>query len=558
VAPKIKILPAEVLEKIAAGEVIERPASVVKELVENSLDAGSSVVTVEIEEGGRKRITVMDDGEGMTREDAILAIERYATSKVYEEGDLDAIQTLGFRGEALPSIAAVSRLRLITRARDELSGTQIVVEGGQVKAVEEIGSPPGTRVEVADLFYNLPARRKFLRGVRSELAHIIEVVTRMALIQGLVGFVLKHNNRILFNLPPTQDERSRIRAILGKEVASQLVRVEGKERGGAVEGWATVPTYCRGSSKGIYIYVNGRYIRDKLVSHAIFEAYRRFIPAKMYPVIVLSLSLPFADVDINVHPAKREVRFRSGDEIHRLVSTLLRHALGHPAEAKPHGGEFMGVREALPPYTAPPVITSTSGEDRALVPTWRMVGQLKGTYLVVEGEEGVMIVDQHAAHERILYEELKAALQGRKVPQQPFLLPQPIEVRREEMELLLGHRAALIKVGVELEEFGERTVAITSIPAFLQGENLQSLLEALSEELAERGEGDTLGHVLDRVCVLLACRGAIKANRRLQEEEVKSLLKGWEKAGRPATCPHGRPLLVTWRWGELEGWFRRG
>jgi DNA mismatch repair protein MutL len=556
--PKIKILPAEMVDKIAAGEVIERPASVLKELVENSLDAGSSVVTVEIEEGGRKRIMVMDDGEGMTREDALLAIERYATSKVYEEGDLEAIRTLGFRGEALPSIAAVSRLRLITRTRDELSGTQIVVEGGQVRAVEEIGSPPGTRIEVADLFYNLPARRKFLRGVRSELAHCIEVVTRMALIQGLVGFVLKHNNRTLFNLPPTHDERSRIRAILGKEVASQLVRVEGKEGGGTVEGWATVPTYCRGSSKGIYIYVNGRYIRDKLVSHAILEAYRRFIPAKMYPVIILSLSIPFTDVDINVHPAKREVRFRRGDEIHRLVSALLRRALGHPAEAKPHGGEFMGVQEALSPYAAPPVITSTSGEDLALAPQWRMVGQLKGTYLVVEGEEGVMIFDHHAVHERILYEELKAALQGRRIPQQPFLLPQPIELKREEMELLLGHRAALSKVGVELEEFGKRTVVIISIPAFLQGVDLQSLLEALSEELAERGEGDTLEHVLDRVCVLLACQGAIKANRRLQEEEVQSLLKGWEEAGRPTTCPHGRPLLVQWRWGELEGWFRRG
>ena len=551
---KIKILPAEMVDKIAAGEIIERPASVVKELVENSLDAGSSVMTVEIEEGGKKRITVMDDGEGMTREDALLAIERHATSKVYAEGDLNAIRTLGFRGEALPSIAAVSRLRLITRPHDELSGTQILIEGGHVKAVEEIGSPPGTRIEMVDLFYNLPARQKFLRGIRSESAHIIEVITRMALINSSVGFVLKHNNRILFNLPSTQDERSRIRNIFGKEVASHLVRVEGKEQGGEVRGWATIPPYCRGSSKGIYIYVNGRYVRDKLVSHAVSEAYRRFIPAKMYPVVILSLSIPLSYVDVNVHPTKMEVRFQRGDEIHRLVSHVLKRVLSHIALAKPHE-EVVSVRETASPYSVPPVITSD--EEVVLTPPWRMVGQLKGTYVVVEGDEGVMVFDHHAAQERILYERLKASLQGKKVSQQPLLIPQPVEVKREDMELLLGHRAELARVGLTLEEFGEKAVAVTSIPSFLQGEDMQSLLEALSEELTERGEGDTLEQVLERACVFLACREAIKANRRLQEEEVHSLLREWEEAGRPATCPHGRPLFVKWSWRELESWFRR-
>ena len=551
---KIKVLPAEMVEKIAAGEIIERPASVVKELVENSLDAGSSVITVEIEEGGKKGITVMDDGEGMTREDALLAIERHATSKIYDEGDLTAIRTLGFRGEALPSIAAVSRLRLTTRTHDELSGTQILIEGGQVKAVEEIGSPAGTRIEVVDLFYNLPARRKFLRGVRSELAHIIEVVTRMALIQGPVGFVLRHNTRTVFNLPPTQDERSRIRAILGKEVVSHVVRIEGTEHNGQVQGWATLPPYCRGSSKGIYIYVNGRYIRDKVISHAISEAYRRLIPAKMYPVIVLCLSLPFSDVDVNVHPAKREVLFRRGDEIHQLIFHALKRVLGHPADVEPHG-EVGHVRETLSTYGVPPVITN--GEEVTLVPPWRMVGQLKGTYVIVEGDEGVMVFDHHAAQERILYEELKAAPQGRKIPQQPFLLPQPIELKREEIELLLEHRATLSKIGLEVEAFGERTVAVTSIPAFLQGADLQSLLEALSEELNERGESDAVVHILDRVCVLLACQGAIKANRRLYEEEVQALLRRWEEVGKPATCPHGRPIFVKWNWREVDSWFKR-
>jgi DNA mismatch repair protein MutL len=551
---KIRVLPAEVAGKIAAGEVIERPASVVKELVENSLDAGSRVITVEIEEGGKRRIAVMDDGEGMTQSDALLALERHATSKIYAEGDLATIKTLGFRGEALPSIAAVSRLSLITRAHDALSGMQVQVEGGELKGAGEIGSPPGTRVEVADLFYNLPARRKFLKGVQSEMAHIIEVITRMALAHSSVGFVLKHNTRVLFNLPATADEQSRIRAILGKEVASRLVRVQASTAVGEVGGWATVPTYCRGSAKGIYIYVNERYIRDKLISHAVSEAYRRFIPAKMYPAAILFISIPLSEVDVNCHPAKMEVRFRRGEEIHRLVSDSLKGALLHPHGAGPY--EQSEIREERTFYSAP--ASFAPGPEMMSAPAWRMVGQIKGTYLVVEGDKGVMIVDQHAAHERILYEQLKTNAQGNRVVQQPFLIPQPIELKREEKELLIGNRAALARVGLELEEFGDRTVVVQSIPSFLQGEDLHALLEALSEELAERGEGDTLEQCLDRICVLLACRGAIKANRHLQEEEVRFLLAEWEDAEQPPTCPHGRPLLVQWSWKEFEKWFRRG
>ncbi|UCC66791.1 MAG: DNA mismatch repair endonuclease MutL [Deltaproteobacteria bacterium] len=550
---KIRVLPAEVVGKIAAGEVIERPASVVKELVENSLDAGSRNIKVEVEEGGRRRIVVMDDGEGMTREDALLALKRHATSKICEEGDLDSIRTLGFRGEALPSISAVSRLRLITRFRDEFSGTSILMDGGQVKEVKETGSPPGTRVEVDGLFYNLPARRKFLRGVRSELAHIIEVVTRMALIHFSAGFVLIHNKRVLFNLPPTQEERSRVRAILGKEVASQSVRVDWREGEREVRGWATVPTYVRGSSKGIYIYVNGRYIKDKLVSHAIAEAYRRFIPAKMYPVVILSLSVPFTEVDVNVHPTKMEVRFQKGEDVHQLVSDSLRRALAHPSEARPQ--EVLEVKEALSPYPTSPITTESVG---TALPPWRMVGQMKGTYIVVEGEEGVMIVDQHAAHERVLYERLKTSIDRKAMPQQHFLFPQLIEVKGEEMQLLLGYRAELARLGLELEEFGDRTLAVKSIPSFLQGEDLKSLLEALSGELAARGEGDTLERVVDRICVLMACRGAIKANKRVHEDEVRSLLREWEGTEQHTTCPHGRPIFVRWSWRELEGWFKRG
>jgi DNA mismatch repair protein MutL len=551
---KIRVLPAKVAGKIAAGEVIERPASVVKELVENALDAQGRVITVEIEEGGKKSIAVRDDGEGMTPSDARLALERHATSKIYDEGDLAAIRTLGFRGEALPSIAAVSRLTLITRTHDALSGTQIVLEGGELKDVEEIGSPPGTRVEAADLFYNLPARRKFLKGAQSELAHIIEVITRQALVDGSVGFALKHNKRVLFNLPATTDERSRIRAILGKEVVSRLVRVQGAQGWGEIRGWTTPPDYCRGTAKGIYIYVNGRYIRDKLIAHAVAEAYRGIIPARMYPAVILRISLPLSEVDVNCHPAKIEVRFKQGEEIHRLVFDALRGALTKPRGARTY--EQSEIKEQITPYAAAPSLVPA--QEMIPSPAWRMVGQIKGTYLVVEGEEGVMIIDQHAAHERILYDRMKNALQGGRVSQQPFLIPQPIELTREEKALLIEHRAALARVGLELEDFGERSVVVQAIPAFLQGEDLHALLEALSEELVEGGEGDTVEHCLDRVCMLLACRGAIKANQRVQEDEVKFLLAQWEDGAQPTTCPHGRPLLVKWGWREFERWFRRG
>ena len=413
---KIRVLSPDIAGKIAAGEVIERPASVVKELVENSLDAGSRTIMVEVEEGGKRRIAVLDDGEGMMKEDALLAIERHATSKLSDEGDLATMRTLGFRGEAIPSIAAVSRLRLITRTHGERAGTQVAVAGGQLQGVEEIGTPPGTRVEVADLFYNLPARQKFLRGVQSELAHIIEVLTRMALLHSSVGFVLKHHERVLFNLSPTQEGRARIRAVLGKEITSHVVRVEEQQGVGTVQGWASVPTYCRGSSKGIYIYVNGRYIRDKLISHAVSEAYRGFIPAKMYPVVILYLSIPLADVDVNVHPTKMEVRFKRGEEIHRLVSNALKGALSHPPETRSY--EVSEVREAVASYSVP---SSFPRDAEMLLPhSWRMAGQLKGTYLVLEGDEGVMVVDQHAAHERLLYAKARETL--RRPAVQPLMV----------------------------------------------------------------------------------------------------------------------------------------
>ena len=553
-ATKIRVLSPEVVRKVAAGEVIERPASVVKELLENSLDAGSGRIRVEVEDGGRQKIGVLDDGEGMTQEDALLALERHSTSKISQEKDLDGIRTLGFRGEALPSIAAVSRLRLVTRTAEELAGTCIVGEGGQIVDVRSTGSPPGTWVEVKDLFYNLPARRKFLRGARTELAHIIEVVTRMALMYCSTGFKLLHNKRSVLDLSPSQHEEVRLRDALGKEVASKLRRIDMSWEEGGIHGWATDPTYARGSSKGIYTYVNGRYVRDKLLSHAISEAYRSFIPAGTYPVAVLAVSIPFSQVDVNVHPMKMEVRFQKAPEVHRLVAEGLRSALGHPRSGivKPRG--LIRVQEDVGLYAVSSV--EPRGDQKTTIP-WRTVGQLKGSYVVVEGDDGVMILDQHAAHERLLYYQLMKSLEEKTLPQQRLLLPQTVDLRREEVQTLVAHQGELAALGLELEEFGKSTVAVKAIPTFLEPEDLQSLLESLSAELLEHESGGSMSAVFEKLCAQLACQGAVRANRRLRDEEIDYLLKEWAATGQPATCPHGRPFFVKWSWREVERWFGR-
>lgn len=549
---KIRVLPPEVARKIAAGEVIERPASVVKELVENSLDAGGRMIRVEVREGGKGMICVMDDGEGMTPGDALIALQRHATSKIYTEGDLEAITTLGFRGEALPSIAAVSQLNLVTRQRDAVSGVKISVQGGEVVAVKECGTPPGTRVEVRDLFYNLPARHKFLKGEQAELAHVIEAITRQALFYHRVGFCLIHDDKVVFDLPAVQDPLARIRGVLGKGVASQLRPIGADNGGVSVQGWASPPGYFRGSPKGIYIYVNGRFVRDRLISHAIAEAYRGILPPRMYPVVILAISLSPSQVDVNCHPSKVEVRFRESDTVYRLVREALAGSAYQREEILSPPAQL---REGVATYEAKPRSAAAFGE---LTPSsWRVVGEIKGTYLVVEGEGGVMIIDQHAAHERLIYDELKGALKAGGYAQQSLLIPELVELKGEEEALLLRHREALARLGLVIEEFGQRCVAVKAIPTFLVGEALRPILEALCEELVHRGVGDTIDAVLDRVCALLACRGAVKGGRRLQLAEIEALIASWFAAGSPPTCPHGRPLCVRWGWGEFTGWFRR-
>lgn len=552
--PAINILSPDVVCKIAAGEVIERPASVLKELIENSLDANSSTIRVTIEGGGRNHIVVSDDGHGMNREDALKALQRHATSKLANEEDLYRITTLGFRGEALPSIAAISRLTLTTRSHDASTGIRVRVEGGHIVETVETGAPYGTRVEVDDLFYNLPARRKFLKGEKTEAAHVIETVVRMALDRYAVAFRLIHDGRSLFDLPPTDQELARIRAVMGKEVASHLVPVNYRKADYGISGWVSRPTLRKGSAKGLYTYVNGRYVRDKTLSHAVSAAYQGLIPPKTYPVAILAVVIPLDELDVNVHPTKLEIRFKNSSEVHGMVTHGLMHALRTGPVDGPSQPEQPTVREKEPSYHA--AVTTVMPTLTEECWPWRTVGQLMNSYLVVEFTEGVVVLDQHAVHERVLYEQLRGRGPAR-LPQQRLLIPQLCDMTGDVVALLLEHRSEMETMGLELEEFGARTVAVTAVPAVLHDEDITSLLESLARQITLIGKADSVGDVVHTIATMVACRGAIKAGRRLHDTEVRALLQQWDALGRPTTCPHGRPLIKELSWGEIERWFNR-
>jgi len=547
---RIRVLPPEVARKIAAGEVIERPASVVKELVENSLDATSHYIWVELWDGGRRRIVVTDDGEGMEPEDARLALLRHATSKIFDERDLFAIKTLGFRGEALAAISAVSRLTITTRPK-EGPGTRVWVEGGNIKESLQVGAPQGTRVEVEDLFFNLPARKKFLKGAQTELTHCMEVVLRMALAYPEVGFYLKHNGRFLLRLPPTRDLRVRLGAVMGKEALPSLLEVRGENEGRVVEGWISKPTFVRANPKGIYLYVNGRYVRDRLLSHALLEAYRGMIPKGSYPVAVLFLRVPPEEVDVNVHPTKTEVRFRKADSVYHLVAEALRGALSRPLIGPAPSAEARAeVREGGAGYLQATPVCETGGLGLE-EPRWRPLGQVLGTYIIAEGNGGLLIVDQHAAHERIIYEGLRKK-EGNYTSQR-LLVPLIIDLRREDFQILTEHIEELVSSGLHLEPFGEQTLAVKAVPSFLRTHEIRGFLEELAQELSAGSKGEAR----EKIWALMACKGAVKANTPLSREEMERLLRDLSSVSHPHTCPHGRPVFIELDRKELERRFGR-
>ena len=610
---KIRILPETLCNKIAAGEVVERPASVVKELLENSLDAGASEIRVEVESGGRKLIKVIDNGRGMDRDDVFLCLERHATSKISSDEDLFRLRSFGFRGEALPSIAAVSRLTLASRSSETEVGWEIYAEGGNVKRAGEVGIPCGTTVEVRDLFFNTPARRKFLRQEETELGHIGDVVTKLALAQPTVRFSLVHRGRTLIDLYRHNSLAERVAELLGRPLFKEMLplAVSGP-LDMKLEGMISQPAVNRATTGAMYTFINGRYIRDRVVQHALLEGYRRLLVKGRYPALVLFLQIDPSLVDVNVHPTKHEVRFHDQKKVHDFIVAALQQTLrssswladtaaapadraglstapaapylqssadtvsagGNPAEIR-----RQEVREALFAYGqrqpassqadlhsgarhaagTPFVLPEPAAAENAggFFSSLRIIGQYRRSFIVGQDGDDLILIDQHAAHERIGFERLRAEFRRGQVERQSLLFPAILEFEFREASHLLEHLDEFERLGFELEPFGGRTFALKAIPRLLAGEQAEQLVRDVAAELVSLGSSGLVEAALDEILILMACHGMIRANQTLTDGEIKALLRDLDQVDFSAHCPHGRPVMKRFPLTEVERMFRR-
>ena len=578
---KIQILPEPVAQAIAAGEVIERPASVVKELMENALDAGASKIAVELKAGGLQLIRVLDDGEGIDPEDVPVALQRYATSKIQRSEDLFAIHTLGFRGEALPSIAAVSQMTIKTRVPHSVSGTQLLCEGGEIRSTTEVGCPVGTEVEVKNLFYNIPVKRKFVKSIQTELRHSLNHFLRLSLAHPSVSFKFVHEGRILYEYLKTDSPRVRVEAILGREIYGHLQPIEFEEGETHLRGFASLPSFSKGNGDGIYLYVNRRFIKDRMIYKAILEAYRHVIPGGKFPVVILFMTLPPSAIDVNVHPTKAEVKFKDPDRIFRMVQGALSSALASRGSLKKQEdvGDGMGQPPSLKEFpslgsTKPtPIPLPWVGGDgeavtvvrEAWTPEWeverktlfRILGQVQATYILCEGAEGLILIDQHAAHERLLYEKYKKDHEIGSIPAEKLLLPIPMELSTEESFVLMSYLEEVESMGFEIDAIGERMVAIRTIPKLTEPFDPKGMVREFLEELSfvkREGKGREAIH---RMLVSLACHSAIRANFVLRREEMEGLVGALHPFHHSLTCPHGRPVFFVISPEELARQFKR-
>ncbi len=593
---RISILPVDLANQIAAGEVVERPASVVKELIENAIDAGARRIRVTVEYGGKRLISVEDDGEGMVPEDARLAIERHATSKISRAEDLATISTLGFRGEALPSIASVSRFVLRTRAKDRDSGTEIRVQGGLIESVEEIGSRPGTSVEVADLFFNLPARRKFLKSDAAESAQVSRLVTLLALGFPEVGFILVSANRTVLQCPPVGSLHDRLYQLYGDR--PDLIEVRRQASGVGLSGFVAALT-DRGPTRGTQnVFVNRRSVRDRTIAHAIIDAYSTASIKERSPEVHLFLDVPVEWVDVNVHPTKAEVRFRDQSLVHELVRRALIETLGResapgfqltdvPVEgAGPRAQTIPGVMSGLGigqrPNPQLSGVVTVDGVQRAdaatlgarehglasaidprsagagatikpLIP----LGQFRDTFIIAVDDEGVAVVDQHVAHERILFERLMERLTHDRLESQGLLEPMLIDLPLSAREALLAHGRDLARLGFEVEEFGGSSVRVSAVPAILGQSESADAIRALAEDLEGLDRGSRVDEALRRIAALTACHAAVKANYPLSREKMSHILEELRQTAYSTVCPHGRPVMLRLTRREIEKNFER-
>ena len=590
---RIRHLPDILVNQIAAGEVIERPAAAVRELVENAIDAGSTRVSVDIREGGKSLIRVVDDGMGMTREELVAALDRHATSKLPDD-DLLNIKHLGFRGEALPSIAAVSRLTIRTKMKDH-DAWEIRVEGGRKGEPEPAAHTQGTWIEVRDLFYATPARLKFLKTDRSEYDAVKDTLQRLAMAFPHVTFKLDHDGQSVFShagaLQDNRDEarRERLSAVLGREFADNAMIIHAERQGVVLSGLAALPTYSRGTSTHQYLFVNGRPVKDKLLHGAVRGAYADVLARDRHPVVALFVDLPAGEVDMNVHPAKAEVRFRDAAMIRGLIVGALKHALheqGHstattvslnalhtlqnnsvPAYRQSYVPSYgaTGLAEKIvqayePLFPATPSARAEIFSDT--IPLSHPLGaaraQIHENYIIAQADDGLVIVDQHAAHERLVYERFKAQLADSGIARQGLLTPEIIELDDGDAQRLLDNAAELVRLGLEIEPFGKGAVAVRSIPALLGPRvNMAQLIRDLCDELTENGSVQGLAERINHVLATMACHGSVRSGRRLNADEMNTLLRQMEDTPLSGQCNHGRPTWIKLQLSDIEKLFGR-
>ena len=581
----IQQLPSHLINQIAAGEVVERPASVVKEVVENSLDAGAQAVQIDIVAGGQKLIRIRDDGKGINKTELELALSRHATSKISSLDDLEAVASLGFRGEALPSIASVARLTLCSHSFADDTAWQVEADGGNISKPAPAAHPQGTTVEVHDLFYNTPARRRFLRTERTEFGHIEKWVRRLALSRPEIAFTLTHNQRSVLQLAAARNEeseRQRVAKICGDAFAEQCVFVEREVEGIALSGWIALPTFNRSQPDLQYWFVNGRSISDKTLSHAVRHAYRDVLFHGRYPAYVLNLTMDPKGVDANAHPAKHEVRFRDGRRVHGVVAQTVEVALkdtkpgGHDITPIPmtrdtvfgqgsmplhHGPSRSAVRETLATYRSmatAPSLADVPEQATEVPPLGFAVAQLAGVYILAENRDGLVVVDMHAAHERITYEKLKQSYDDRDLVRQPLLVPETIAVAENEANLVEHSGEALEKLGLVVDRSGPTTLTVREVPALLRNADVESLLRDVLSDLSESGQSNRIDDASDDFLATMACHHSVRANRLLTLDEMNALLREMENTERADQCNHGRPTWTTISMSELDRLFLRG
>jgi len=632
---RIRILSDQVANQIAAGEVVDRPASVVKELLENALDAGATRIRVEVEAGGRKLIRMTDNGHGMMRDDALLAFERHATSKIRSSDDLLSIATLGFRGEALPSIASISRLEMETRVEDEPSGTRIEIVGGKVMRVDDAGAPLGTTFIIRDLFFNTPARRKFLKSETTELSHVTALVTHYALAHPDKHFELHSATHALLVAPPVRKPEERIFQIFGSETLDQLLSMAAErpfDRAGLPEpppwkrdedyappdpgflrisGFISKPELQKLNRNSIYIFVNRRLIRDRLILHAVSEAYRNILPPTSFPVVLMFMEMPPHEVDVNVHPAKTEVRFRQQSLVHDFVRDSIRNTLiqtrpaagflaaltanphatpsllpaaspmpGEP-ESEPLARAEQAAEFALTPPIPPPQEVKlpfaselpTHGDGAAPAPpvavpeeqapslnslaSLKPLGQLRESFILAVNDEGLWIIDQHVAHERVLFEKLLREREVERVQHQRLLMPLLVELLPQQMVLFTNIAKELERNGFEVEPFGPRTIAVKAAPVGLEGKELERTLMEVLEHSEREAQAQNLDTLRTRIAASIACHSAIKVNFPLDPVRMEWLLAELAKTDHPTSCPHGRPIVLRYSWKDIQRAFQR-